>query len=209
MLDKGEIAERGTHEELLARGGIYAALWSRQRQVDAARGDCCGAPARPNDELERSPPAPRPELEPRLVTSRRLAPRVRAVCPRAPVHVASSNPIRRQIAPIHPEGYMFMRGFAVATLVLCVAMGAARLARPHRHAVVRLFLPRSARVTPLRADLVVAPADGVVSFAGFAAPPPELGLGGRPMQRVSIFMSVFDCHVNRAPVAGPGRAHRL
>ena len=37
VLDKGVIAERGSHDELLARGGIYAALWSRQRQVDAAQ----------------------------------------------------------------------------------------------------------------------------------------------------------------------------
>jgi ATP-binding cassette subfamily B protein len=36
VLDKGEIAERGTHEDLLAQGGIYAGLWSRQRQVDEA-----------------------------------------------------------------------------------------------------------------------------------------------------------------------------
>ena len=43
MLDKGVIAERGTHDELLARGGIYAGLWSRQREVDAAAG---GAAAR-------------------------------------------------------------------------------------------------------------------------------------------------------------------
>jgi phosphatidylserine decarboxylase len=58
------------------------------------------------------------------------------------------------------------------------------------------------RVTPWRDGLVVAPADGLVSFVGTASPPPELGLGDRPRQRVSIFMSVFDCHVNRAPVAG-------
>ena len=41
-----------------------------------------------------------------------------------------------------------------------------------------------------------------MSFAGYAAPPPELGLGMGPLQRVSIFMSVFDCHVNRTPVEG-------
>jgi phosphatidylserine decarboxylase len=57
-------------------------------------------------------------------------------------------------------------------------------------------------VTPVRQDLVIAPADGVVSFAGLGAPPPELGLGMGPLQRVSIFMSVFDCHVNRAPIEG-------
>jgi len=57
-------------------------------------------------------------------------------------------------------------------------------------------------VTPIRDDLVIAPADGAVSFAGLAPPPPELGLGMGPLPRVSIFMSVLDCHINRAPVEG-------
>ena len=86
-----------------------------------------------------------------------------------------------------------------------VDMGAARMARPHRHFVVRVFFRDPARVTPVRGDLVIAPADGVVSFAGFSAPPPELGLGMAPMLRVSIFMSIFDCHVNRAPVRAASR----
>ena len=42
----------------------------------------------------------------------------------------------------------------------------------------------------------------MISFVGQAAPPPELGLGMGLLQRVSIFMSVFDCHVNRAPIEG-------
>ena len=58
------------------------------------------------------------------------------------------------------------------------------------------------RVTPVREGLVVAPADGVVCSVGTFSPPPELGLGPGAMMRVSIFMSVFNCHVNRAPVAG-------
>ena len=58
------------------------------------------------------------------------------------------------------------------------------------------------RVTPLREGLVVAPADGRVSRVVNAAPPPEMGLGDRPLPRISIFMSVFDCHVNRSPIAG-------
>ncbi len=58
------------------------------------------------------------------------------------------------------------------------------------------------RVTPLRDGLVIAPADGRVSRVINAAPPPELGLGEKPLPRVSIFMSVFDCHVNRSPVTG-------
>ena len=58
------------------------------------------------------------------------------------------------------------------------------------------------RVTPVRDGIVVAPADGRVSRVANAVPPTELGLGERPLPRVSIFMSVFDCHVNRSPVAG-------
>jgi phosphatidylserine decarboxylase len=58
------------------------------------------------------------------------------------------------------------------------------------------------RVTPSAERLVVAPADGRISLVTNAEPPPELGLGDKPLPRVSIFMSVFDCHVNRAPVAG-------
>ena len=49
---------------------------------------------------------------------------------------------------------------------------------------------------------MISPADGYVSSIGLFRPPPELGLGAEPMQRISVFMSVFDCHVNRMPVAG-------
>ena len=54
----------------------------------------------------------------------------------------------------------------------------------------------------MRDGLVVAPADGRVSLIAQALPPPELGLGDRPLTRVSIFMNVFDCHVNRARSRG-------
>ena len=58
------------------------------------------------------------------------------------------------------------------------------------------------RVTPVSERLVVSPADGRVSLVANAVPPPELALGDKPLPRVSIFMSVFNCHVNRSPVAG-------
>jgi len=58
------------------------------------------------------------------------------------------------------------------------------------------------RITPLDDALVISPADGVVSAVGNAAPPHELGLGSAPMLRISVFMNVFSCHVNRAPVRG-------
>ena len=57
-------------------------------------------------------------------------------------------------------------------------------------------------MTPVRDGIVIAPADGRVSQIVNAVPPAELGLGERPLPRISIFMSVFDCHVNRSPVAG-------
>ncbi len=58
------------------------------------------------------------------------------------------------------------------------------------------------RTTPVRDGLIVAPADGTVSQITTAAPPHELGLGDKPLPRISIFMSVFNCHVNRSPVVG-------
>ena len=58
------------------------------------------------------------------------------------------------------------------------------------------------RVTPLENGLIVSPADGVIQMVGDAALPPELDMGDTLMRRVSIFMNVFDCHVNRIPIAG-------
>ena len=112
------------------------------------------------------------------------------------------NSLRGQLAPIHPEGYLFVLGFAVATLILWWIWAPLGWLGLIATLWCAYFFRDPARVTPVRGDLVISPADGVVSFAGFAAPPPELGLGMAPTQRVSIFMSIFDCHVNRAPVQG-------
>jgi phosphatidylserine decarboxylase len=112
------------------------------------------------------------------------------------------NSLRRSVAPIHPEGYLFVGGFAVATLVLWWLWEPLGWIGLIATLWCAYFFRDPARVTPISPDLVIAPADGVVSFAGFGAPPPELGLGMGPLQRVSIFMSVFDCHVNRAPIEG-------
>ncbi|MGH7186187.1 MAG: phosphatidylserine decarboxylase, partial [Pseudomonadota bacterium] len=58
------------------------------------------------------------------------------------------------------------------------------------------------RVTPSRAGLVISPADGVVQMIQQAVPPAELNMGPRPLPRVSIFMNVFNVHVNRMPADG-------
>ena len=64
------------------------------------------------------------------------------------------------------------------------------------------FFRDPARVTPLDADIVVSPADGRISAVAIGVAPKELGLGEQSRRRVSIFMSVFDCHVNRSPLSG-------
>ncbi len=110
--------------------------------------------------------------------------------------------IRRKLTPVHPQGYVFIAAFFAATLVLAWLWSPLGWIGAVMTAWCAYFFRDPARVTPVREGLVVSPADGMLSFSGYAAPPPELGLGARPMQRVSIFMSVFDCHVNRAPVAG-------
>ena len=115
--------------------------------------------------------------------------------------------IRRQIAPIHPEGYLFVGIFAAVAIVLFYIWSPLGWIAAILTAWCIYFFRDPARVTPQREGLVIAPADGVVSFRGLSIPPAELGLGERPLQRVSIFMSVFDCHVNRAPA--PGRVTRI
>ncbi|MDE2365075.1 MAG: phosphatidylserine decarboxylase [Hyphomicrobiales bacterium] len=110
--------------------------------------------------------------------------------------------VRRQIAPIHPEGYPFIAAFAVGSLVLHWVWPPLGWIGGVLTLWCIYFFRDPPRVTPDRDGLVVAPADGYVCSIGSFPPPPELGLGAAPMERVSIFMSVFDCHVNRAPVAG-------
>ncbi len=64
------------------------------------------------------------------------------------------------------------------------------------------FFRHPHRVPPTRPGAVVAPADGMVCLVDIVAPPPELDLPDTPLPRVSIFMSVLDAHVQRAPVGG-------
>ena len=110
--------------------------------------------------------------------------------------------IRSQLAPIHPEGYPFIGGFALASLILFWVWSPLGWIGTVLTLWCCYFFRDPARVTPVRDGLVVSPADGRVSLITNAIPPKELELGDRPLPRVSVFMSVFDCHVNRSPVAG-------
>jgi phosphatidylserine decarboxylase len=110
--------------------------------------------------------------------------------------------IRRQLSPIHPEGYVFIVAFAAGALVLGWLWEPLGFVGWVLTAWCAYFFRDPVRVTPLADDLVVSPADGRVELIGAFVPPAELELGREPLPRISIFMSVFDCHVNRAPVAG-------
>lgn len=104
------------------------------------------------------------------------------------------------LCPIHRAGWPFIAGFAVITVLLwwwAEPLGLIGL-------VLTLwcvyFFRDPDRITPTRSGLVVSPADGVVQMIQPAVPPAELGLDQRPRTRVSVFMNVFDVHVNRSPV---------
>jgi phosphatidylserine decarboxylase len=110
--------------------------------------------------------------------------------------------IRKQLVPIHPEGYPFIGGFALASLFLFWLWTPLGWLATVATLWCVYFFRDPPRVTPVREGIVVAPADGRVSQIGNAVPPRELDIGDRALPRVSIFMSVFDCHVNRSPVSG-------
>ena len=110
--------------------------------------------------------------------------------------------IRSQLAPIHPQGYPFIGIFALASLVLFWLWSPLGWIGTMLTAWCAYFFRDPVRVTPVREGIVVAPADGRVSLIAKAVPPKEMALADKPLPRVSIFMSVFDCHVNRSPVTG-------
>jgi len=110
--------------------------------------------------------------------------------------------IRSQLAPIHREGLPFVGVFALASLLLFWLWSPLGWIGTLATLWCAYFFRDPERVTPVRDGIVIAPADGRISRITNAIPPKELSLGERPLPRVSIFMSVFDCHVNRSPVTG-------
>jgi phosphatidylserine decarboxylase len=113
-----------------------------------------------------------------------------------------TSSIRQQLAPIHPEGYPFIAVFAVVSLVLFWLWPPLGWLGVIATLWCVYFFRDPQRVTPIQDGIVVAPADGRICRVVSVVPPRELELGEAPLPRVSIFMSVFDCHINRSPVAG-------
>lgn len=108
---------------------------------------------------------------------------------------------------IHPEGRKFILISAVVTLVFAL-LAWETLAWPMAGITiwVAAFFRDPVRVTPQGDHLIIAPADGLITQIDEVPPPPELAqadaLGSGRVTRVSIFMNVFDVHINRAPIAG-------
>jgi phosphatidylserine decarboxylase len=110
--------------------------------------------------------------------------------------------IRSQLVPIHREGYPFIAIFAAAAIVFFFLWRPLGTIAALATLWVVYFFRDPPRVTPMADGLVVAPADGRISLVTRAVPPAELALGAAAVPRISIFMSVFDCHVNRSPATG-------
>ncbi|BDA84018.1 phosphatidylserine decarboxylase proenzyme [Aureimonas sp. SA4125] len=116
------------------------------------------------------------------------------------MHMIAS--IRNALVPIHRAGYPFIAIFFAIALVLGFFWQPLFWIGLVLTLWCAYFFRDPERVTPLSDTLAVSPADGTVSLVGHVVPPEELGLGMEPMLRVSVFMNVFNCHVNRAPMRG-------
>ena len=114
--------------------------------------------------------------------------------------------VRNSLVPIHREGYKFIAIFAVVSVLLGFLAEPLLWIGMVLTAWCAYFFRDPERMTPLDEDLVVSPADGRVSSIVRMLPPADLGLGNEEMLRISVFMNVFNCHVNRAPMAGPIRS---
>src|SRR5688572_16442976 len=106
------------------------------------------------------------------------------------------------LAPIHPAGWPFIAIAAALTILLSWLWPPLGWLGAAVTGWVAYFFRDPERVTPTRPGLIVSPADGVVQPIVRAVPPPELGMGAEPLTRVSIFLNVFDVHVNRVPADG-------
>jgi len=110
--------------------------------------------------------------------------------------------LRKSLVPVHRAGWPFIAGFFAGSIVLGWIWSPLFWIGLLATAWCAYFFRDPERVTPVAPELVIAPADGRVSAVRQAAPPSELGLGSEPRMRVSIFMNVFNCHVNRSPADG-------
>jgi len=104
--------------------------------------------------------------------------------------------------PIHPDGYKFVAGAALATLVLFALAPLLGWLAAIATAYCAYFFRDPERVTPARKGLVVSGADGRIAAIARVVPPRDLALGTQPLTRISVFLSIFDVHIVRSPIGG-------
>lgn len=117
-------------------------------------------------------------------------------------HHGILDTIFESFAPVHPDGHKFIAIGAAVTLVFFLIYPPLGWIAAAITAWIVYFFRDPQRVTPLRPGLVVSAADGKISSIEKITPPAELGMGSEERVRISTFLSVFDVHINRSPVAG-------
>ena len=106
------------------------------------------------------------------------------------------------IKPMHREGIKFILIFSVISLILFfiyIPLGWVGISLT---IWCYYFFRDPKRTIPVRDGLLVSPADGVISLIEKTMPPPDLDIEKEELTRISVFMNVFNCHVNRSPIAG-------
>jgi phosphatidylserine decarboxylase len=106
------------------------------------------------------------------------------------------------LVPIHPAGWPFILLFFLVTAVISYLWAWFLLPGSFLCLWCIYFFRNPVRTTPVTDNLVISPADGRVLSTGVVDVPKDLNLPEGAWRRISIFMNVFDVHVNRAPVAG-------
>lgn len=117
-------------------------------------------------------------------------------------HNSFMDSLETVLVPVHRDGHKFVAIAAILTLLLFFVWPPLGWVFTIITVWVVYFFRDPERVTPLREGLIVAPADGRITGVDEVLPPRELGLGDDPVVRVSTFLSIFDVHIQRAPVAG-------
>ena len=104
--------------------------------------------------------------------------------------------------PMHPEGRKFVAIFAAIAAVLWLVWEPFFWLGVGMTVWCYYFFRDPVRSVAQKPGLILSPADGVISLITKTVPPIEMLLGNKALTRVSVFMNVFNCHVNRAPMAG-------
>ncbi len=112
------------------------------------------------------------------------------------------NMLKIVAVPMHKEGRKFVAIFAAITFVLMFIWEPLFWLGVGATVWCYYFFRDPVRMIPQDEGLVISPADGVVSLIEQVTPPADMEIGDQPLTRVSVFMNVFNCHVNRAPIAG-------